>query len=160
MLAERRRRGQAGITYLELVATVAIVMIMALAILPTTRVVRKRQRELELRRALREMRTAIDRFKLGTEQGKIGGIDLSPDSEGYPKDLEILVKGVSQVGAIDKKLKFLRRIPVDPMTGAREWGLRCYQDTAESDSWCGRNVYDVYTKASGKGLDGIPYREW
>jgi general secretion pathway protein G len=93
-------------------------------------------------------------------QGKIGGTDVKLGSEGYPPDLEVLVKGVSQVGKIDVKLKFLRRIPIDPMTGKAEWGQRCYQDDADSTSWCGSNVWDVFSTSGAKALDGSKYKEW
>ncbi len=149
-----------GVTYLELVATAAILMILASAILPLARVTTKRTRELELRRSLREIRTAIDRYHLAVEQGAIGGTDVKLGSEGYPPDLETLVKGVNRVGAVGKKLKYLRRVPSDPMTGASEWGLRCYQDDPDSTSWCGDNVWDVYTKSTQKGLDGTAYNTW
>lgn len=153
-------RTERGFTYLELVATSAILMILASAIMPMARVARKRQKEIELRRELRILRTAIDEYKKMVDAGRIGGMDVKLGSEGYPPTLEILVEGVSQVGAIDKKLKFLRRLPVDPMTRTVEWGLRCYQDDADSDSWCGSNVYDVYTKSQGEALDGTKYRDW
>jgi general secretion pathway protein G len=149
-----------GVTYLELVATAAIVMILASAIMPLARVTYTRQREIELRRALREIRTAVDRYHLAVEQGAIGGTDVKVGSEGYPPDLEVLVKGVNRVGAIEKKLKFLRRIPVDPTTGTSEWGQRCYQDDPDSTSWCGQNVWDVYSKNGGKALDGTHYNAW
>jgi general secretion pathway protein G len=149
-----------GVTYLELVATAAIVMILASAIMPLARVTYTRQKEIELRRVLREIRTAVDRYHLAVEQGAIGGTDVKVGSEGYPPDLEVLVKGVNRVGAIDKKLKFLRRIPVDPMTGTADWGRRCYQDEPESTSWCGQNVWDVYSKNTGKALDGTQYNSW
>jgi general secretion pathway protein G len=154
--AERSR----GITYLELVATTAIVMILASAILPMGRVAVRRQREIELRRELRVMREAINRYKLAVDQGQIGGTDVKLGSEGYPPELETLVKGVNRVGALDRKLKFLRRIPVDPMTATAEWGLRCYQDDPDSTSWCGENVWDVYSKSTAKGLDGTNYNTW
>jgi general secretion pathway protein G len=154
------RREERGFTYLELVATAAIIMIMASAIMPMARVTRKRQKELELRRELRILRTAIDEYKKMVDAGRIGGMDVKLGSEGYPPTLEILVEGVSQVGTVDKKLKFLRRIPVDPMTRTLEWGLRCYQDDADSDSWCGSNVYDVYTKSQGEALDKTKYSDW
>jgi general secretion pathway protein G len=154
--AERSR----GITYLELVATTAIVMILASAILPMGRVAVRRQREIELRRELRVMREAINRYKLAVDQGQIGGTDVKLGSEGYPPELETLVKGVNRVGALDRKLKFLRRIPVDPMTSTAEWGLRCYQDDPDSTSWCGENVWDVYSKSTAKGLDGTNYNTW
>jgi general secretion pathway protein G len=154
------RREERGFTYLELVATAAIIMIMASAIMPMARVTRKRQKELELRRELRILRTAIDEYKKMVDAGRIGGMDVKLGSEGYPPTLEILVEGVSQVGTVDKKLKFLRRIPVDPITRTAEWGLRCYQDDADSDSWCGSNVYDVYTKSQGEALDKTKYSDW
>lgn len=149
-----------GVTYLELIATAAIVMILASAIMPLARVASTRQKEIELRRALRETRTALDRYHQAVEQGQIGGTDVKLGSEGYPPDLEALVKGVNRVGAIDRKLKFLRRIPVDPMTASAEWGLRCYQDDPDATSWCGQNVWDVYSKSGGKALDGTLYKDW
>jgi general secretion pathway protein G len=154
--AERSR----GITYLELVATATIVMILASAILPMGRVAVRRQREIELRRELRKMRDAINLYKQAVDQGQIGGTDVKLGSEGYPPELETLVKGVNRVGALDRKLKFLRRIPVDPMTSTAEWGLRCYQDDPDSTSWCGENVWDVYSKSTAKGLDGTNYNTW
>ena len=156
MAAERSR----GVTYLELIATATIMMILASAILPMGRVAVRRQREIELRRELRIMRRAIDQYKLAVDQGQIGGTDVKLGSEGYPEDLETLVKGVKRVGTVDRKLKFLRRIPVDPMTGTAEWGLRCYQDDPDSTSWCGDNVWDVYSKSTAKGLDGTTYNTW
>jgi len=154
--AERSR----GVTYIELIATAAIMMILASAILPLGRVAAQRQREIELRRELRQMREAINRYKLAVEQGQIGGTDVKLGSEGYPPDLETLVKGVNRVGTVARKLKFLRRIPVDPVTGTAEWGLRCYQDEPDSTSWCGDDVWDVYSKSTAKGLDGTPYNTW
>jgi general secretion pathway protein G len=149
------------VTYLELIAVAAIVGILAAAILPMARVTVTRQREIELRRALREIRTAIDRHKLGVDQGQIGGSDVKLGSEGYPAELETLVEGVNRVGsATEQKIKFLRRIPVDPFTVSAEWGLRCYQDEPAATSWCGQNVYDVYSKAPGKALDGTKYADW
>jgi general secretion pathway protein G len=156
----RAGRGQRGFTYLELVATAGILMILASAILPLARVSVKRQREIELRRTLREMRSAIDRYKQAVEAGQIGGSDVKLGSEGYPPDLETLVKGVNQVGKIDHKIKLLRRIPIDPMTRTSEWGMRCYQDDPDDTSWCGQNVWDVYSRAEGKGLDGTSYKDW
>ncbi len=153
-------RPQRGTTFVELMATAAIMMILAGAILPLARVTVKRQREIELRRALREIREAIDRYKLHVDQGQIGGTDVKLGSEGYPPDLETLVKGVNQVGRIDRKLKFLRRVPIDPMTRSDEWGTRCYQDEPGSTLSCGDNVFDVYTKSEGTALDGTKYRDW
>lgn len=153
-------RPERGFTYFELLATIIILMILASAILPTAKVLRKRQKELELRRSLRIVRTALDGYKKAVTDGQIGGTDVKVGSEGYPPDLDVLVKGVSQVGKIDVKLKFLRRVPFDPMTGKAEWGKRCYQDEPEDTSWCGENVWDVYSLSSGVGLDGSKYKEW
>jgi general secretion pathway protein G len=153
-------RGQRGFTYLELMATVIILMILASAVLPTAKVARTRQKEIELRRTLRTLRNAIDGYHDAVRQGKIGGTDVKLGSEGYPPDLEVLVKGVSQVGKVDSKLKFLRRVPVDPMTGKAEWGRRCYQDDPDSTSWCGESVWDVFSTSQGTGLDGTKYKEW
>jgi general secretion pathway protein G len=144
-----------------MIATAALVTILASAILPLGRVAVTRQREIELRRALREVRTAIDRYKLAVDQGQVGGSDVKLGSEGYPPDLETLVKGVNRVGALaDRKIKFLRRIPKDPLSEKGEWGVRCYQDEPDATSWCGQNVYDVYSTSPGKALDGTKYTEW
>jgi general secretion pathway protein G len=154
-------RRERGFTYLEMLATSAILMILASAILPMAKVGRKRQKEIELRRELRLLRTAIDEYKKAVDNQRIGGTDVKVGSEGYPPTLEILVEGVNALNDVTgKKLKFLRRIPVDPMTSTTEWGLRCYQDDPDSDSWCGSNVYDVYTKSPGKALDGTKYADW
>jgi len=155
------RRSGSGFTYLEMVATAAILLILASAILPMARVTQRRTREIELRRELRTLRTAIDRYHQAVLEGKIGGTDVKLGSNGYPPDLDTLVEGVSQVGRVDGvKLKFLRRVPKDPVTGTSDWGMRCYQDDPKNDSWCGQNVWDVYTKSQGKALDGTRYKEW
>ena len=155
-------RGSRGVTYLELIAVSTIVLILASAVLPLGKVAVKRQREIELRRALRELRErGIDKYKLAVEQGLIGGTEVKLGNEGYPPDLETLVVGVTRVGASsERKLKFLRRIPKDPITNTTEWGLRCYQDDPDSTSWCGDNVWDVYSKSTAKGLDGTNYNTW
>ena len=153
-------RGERGVTYLELIATSAILMILASAILPLARVGYTRHKEVELRRSLREVRTAVDRYKLLVDQGQIGGTDVKLGSEGYPPTLEILVEGVNRVGTQERKIKLLRRIPKDPMTGNTEWGMRCYQDDPDETSWCGQNVWDVYSKSTAKGLDGTRYNTW
>jgi len=153
-------RRERGTTYLELLAVATILMILASAILPLGRVTMRRQRELELRRALREMRRGIDQYKAAVDAGQIGGSEVKLGSEGYPPDLETLVKGVQRVGAVERKLKFLRRIPSDPITSGSEWGMRCYQDEPDSNSWCGENVYDVYSKSTAKALDGTNYNTW
>ena len=139
----------------------AILLILASAAMPLAKVTVQRQREAELRRNLREMRIAIDKFKDAVDTGQIGSTDIRAGSEGYPPDLETLVEGVSAAGdASGRKLKFLRRIPVDPMMGSTEWGMRSYQDRPDSRSWGGQNVYDVYTKSTGTALDGTKYRDW
>jgi general secretion pathway protein G len=153
-------RTDRGFTYLELVIATFILAILAAAIIPVAEVTAKRAKEVELRRDLRIMRDAIDNFKQAVDLGLIGGSDVELGSEGYPNELETLVDGVSQVGAIDKKLKFLRRIPIDPMTHSTEWGLRSYQDEPDSTIWGGQNVYDVYTTSSETGLDGTKYGDW
>jgi general secretion pathway protein G len=152
------RRGERGLTYLEVMITIAILLVLSAAALPVARTAIKRQKELELRSALREMRTAIDQFKKYSDTGLIQPEGL--ETEGYPKDLESLVDGVTQVGAIDKKLRFLRRIPKDPMTNTTEWGLRSLQDDPNSMSWGRQNVFDVYTTSESIGLDGTPYNTW
>ena len=150
-----------GYSFIELIVVSAILFILASAIMPLTQVTLQRQKEAELRRALREMRTAIDKYKDAVDQGLIGSLDVRTGSEGYPPDLETLVEGVSVVNdASGRKLKFLRRIPMDPMTKSTEWGLRSYQDKPDATSWGGRNVYDVYSQSDGRALDGSRYREW
>ena len=153
-------RNERGFTYLEMIATTMILAVLASAILPLAKVTRTRQKEIELRRSLRELRTALDRYKLAVDAGQIGGTDVKLGSEGYPPDLQTLVEGVNQVGRLDHKLKFLRRVPFDPMSASNEWGLRCYQDDPDTSSWCGQNVWDVYSKSDGKALDGTRYKEW
>ena len=153
--------GERGFTFIELLVVTTILIILASAIMPLTRVTLQREREGELRRALREMRTAIDRYKDAVDTGQIGATDVKAGSEGYPPDLETLVEGVSKANdASGVKLKFLRRVPLDPLTHSTEWGLRSYQDKPDSSSWGGQNVYDVYSKAEGTALDGTKYREW
>jgi len=155
------RRGQHGFTFLEVVIVTAILMILASTIMPMTQVTAQRQREVELRRALREMRTAIDKFKDAVDQGQIPTTELEPGNEGYPPDLETLVNGVSAANdATGRKLKYLRRIPIDPMTKSADWGKRAYQDRPDSSSWGGKNVFDVYTTNAGTALDGTKYRDW
>ncbi len=154
------RRGERGTTFIEVLAVATIVAILAAAILPLSRVTRQRQREIELRRALREIRTAIDRFKDGVDRGQVGGTDVKLGSEGYPESLETLVEGVNQVGRPGFKLKFLRKIPVDPMTNSTDWGRRSYQDEPDSTRWGGQNVFDIYTTFEGTALDGTKYRDW
>jgi general secretion pathway protein G len=154
-------RSPEGYTFIEVMVVTAILLILASAVMPLAQVTSQRQREAELRRELREMRTAVDKFKDAVDQGLIPMTELKPANEGYPPDLETLVDGVSAAGdASGRKLKFLRRIPVDPMTNSKEWGLRSYQDTPTSTSWGGQNVFDVYSKSEAKALDGTRYRDW
>jgi general secretion pathway protein G len=158
---EARTAWQRGYTFIELLVVATILIILASAAMPLTRVTIQRTKEAELRRVLREMRTAIDKFKDAVDAGLISNLDLRAGSEGYPPDLETLVEGVSVANdASGRKLKFLRRIPIDPMTGEAEWGMRAYQDRPDSRSWGGQNVYDVYSLAEGTGLDGTKYRDW
>jgi general secretion pathway protein G len=157
----RRTAARAGYTFVELVVVSGMLIILASAVLPLAKVTIQRQREVELRRALREMRLAIDKYKDAADQGLIGGTDLKAGSEGYPPTLDVLVAGVGVVNdASGRKLKFLRRIPLDPMTRSTDWGLRSYQDDADATSWGGQNVFDVYTKSGGTALDGTKYRDW
>ena len=152
---------QRGYTFIELLVVSAIIIIMASAAMPLARVTATRHKEAELRRALREIRTAIDKYKDAADLGQIGALEIKVGSEGYPPDLETLVEGVAAANdATGRKLRFLRRIPIDPMTNDTEWGLRSYQDDPTSTSWGGQNVFDVYTKAGGTGLDGTDYRDW
>ena len=141
----------------ELVMVAAVMVILAGAALPAVKFTARRTKEMELRHDLRSMRAAIDEYKRYSDMGLIP-VDIG--TEGYPPELEVLVEGVDLAGMVDKKLKLLRRIPVDPMTGEAEWGLRSYQDEPDSDSWGGENVYDVYSLSGGVGLNGVPYREW
>ena len=154
-------RNTRGYTFIELLIVVTILIILASAVLPLAQETSQRQREAELRRNLREVRTAIDKFKDAVDTGQIPTTELKPDNQGYPPDLETLVEGVTRANdASGTKLKYLRRIPIDPMTNGTEWGLRSYQDKPDSTSWGGQNVFDVYTKSGGTGLDGTKYRDW
>ncbi len=142
-----------GFTLVELIVAITILMILTGMAIPLARVTIKRERERELRHDLWEMRDAIDRYKDAADHA----FQIKVGSEGYPPDLDTLVTGVDVNG---KKLRFLRHIPVDPMTGSTEWGLRSMQDDPTSDSWDGNNVFDVYTKSTGTGLDGTKYKDW
>jgi general secretion pathway protein G len=142
-------------TLLELIIACSILLILATAALPVARFAVIRGKEAELHRDLREMRDAIDRYKDAADRNQIR---VEVGSEGYPPDLETLVKGV-QLGTADKKIRFLRKIPVDPMTGHAEWGLRSVQDDPDSTSWGGKNVFDVYSKSTGTAQDGTKYSD-
>ena len=150
-----------GYTFVELIVVSTIVLILASAVMPLAKVTATRAREAELRRDLREMRTAIDKFKDAADTGQISPLELKAGTENYPPDLETLVEGVPAANdASGRKLKFLRRVPVDPMTHSTEWGLRSYQDPTDAKSWGGDDVFDVYTTYDGTALDGSKYRDW
>jgi len=150
-----------GYTFIELLVVSTMLLVLASAIMPLTKVTMQRMREVELRRDLREMRTAIDKFKEAADLGNIAPTDLKAGAEGYPPDLDTLVEGVSAANdATGRKLKFLRRVPIDPMTKSVEWGLRSYQDDADSTRWGGQDVFDVRTKSEGTALDGSKYKNW
>ncbi|WP_306601152.1 type II secretion system protein [Geothrix sp. 21YS21S-2] len=148
---------QRGFTLLEMLVTATVLVILASAVIPMARNGVRRQRELELRRDLREMRMAIDAYKAAADGNKIKS--PPPENNGYPETLESLVEGVPVTGKIGKT-RFLRRIPVDPFTNKPEWGMRSMADDATSSSWGGGNVFDVYSLAPGTGSNGIPYRQW
>jgi len=157
----RRLASTRGFTFIELLVVSALLLVLASAAMPLAKVTMQRTREAELRRNLREIRTAIDKYKDAVDTGQIGSTDVRAGSEGYPPDLETLVEGVSVAGdASGRKLKFLRRVPIDPMTNSSEWGIRSYQDRPDSTSFGGQNVYDVYTKSTATGLDGTKYKDW
>jgi general secretion pathway protein G len=149
---------QGGFTLLELVVTATVLMILASVAVPLARNGLKRQQELELRRTLREMRTAIDDYKKMAEQQKIKA--PPPEANNYPESLQVLVEGVPATGSLSRKIRFLRRVPIDPLTGKAEWGLRNSSDDATSTSWGGSHVYDVYSLSPATGMNGVPYREW
>jgi general secretion pathway protein G len=154
---QRRLSPTAGMTLLELIIACAILMILSSMALPVFRFTVVREKESELRYDLRTMKDAIDRYKDLADQHKFR---TEVGSENYPPDLDTLVKGVQLGAGDDKKLRFLRKIPVDPMTGRADWGLRSISDDPDSTSWGGKNVFDVYSKSSGTALDGTKYSDW
>src|ERR1700757_160143 len=149
-----RKKGERGLTLVELIVTVAILAILAAGAAPIARFKVKREKERELKYDLWTMRDAIDKYKDAADKG---AFQTKVDSQNYPPDLETLVDGVDVQG---KKVRFLRHIPVDPMTGKAEWGLRSMQDDPDSDSFGGQSVFDVYSKSQGTGLDGTKYKDW
>jgi general secretion pathway protein G len=153
----RRLSSEAGMTLLELIIACSILVILSSAALPVARFSIVHRREAELRRDLREMRDAIDRYKDLAERNLIR---VEVGSEGYPPDLETLVDGVKLGASSDRKIRFLRKILVDPMTGRAEWGLRAVQDDPDSTSWGGKNVFDVYSKSQATASDGTRYADW
>ena len=147
------RRNCSGFTLIELVVAVAIMVILTGLALPMARVAIRTQKERELKSVLREMREAIDRYKDAADRGAF----VKADTQGYPPDLDTLVKGIELNG---KKVRFLRAVPVDPMTGKAEWGMHSMEDDPESDSWDSKYVWDVYSTSQDTALDGSRYREW
>lgn len=150
----KTRSGEAGVTLTELIIVITILSILAMAAIPAVKFQVKRTKERELRADLWEMRKAIDAYK---DVADLGGIQTKADSNNYPPDLQTLVDGVD---VKDKRMRFLRSIPIDPMTGDADWGLRSNQDEPDSDSFGGQNVYDVYSKSDGTALDGTKYNTW
>ena len=153
-MVQHRRSGEKGLTLVELIVTAAILGILASAAVPIARFKVQRDKERELRYELWQMRDAIDHYKDAADKG---AFMTKVDSQNYPPDLDELVKGVDVQG---KKVKFLRKIPIDPMTGKAEWGLRSMQDDPDSDSYGGQSVFDVYSKSDGTALDGTKYKDW
>ena len=155
-----------GFTLIEVLVTLAILAVLAAAIMPMAKIAVKREKEIELRRNLRTIREAIDAYKKLADEKKI---EVEEDTEGYPPDLETLVKGIEvkeqegdQKGKKTgpKVIKFLRRIPRDPITDSLDWGLRSFQDDPDEDVWGGENVYDIYSKSRATALDGSKYSDW
>lgn len=146
-----------GFSLIELLVTVTVLSILVGIAIPLLRNSIQRERQVELRQALREMRTAIDKYKNASDAGQI---EVPTDTEGYPQTLDTLVDGVQMIGQAGKTIKFLRRIPVDPMTNSTDWGMRSYQDEPTAGSWGGQNVFDVYTRSDGIALDGSSYKDW
>jgi general secretion pathway protein G len=154
-----RRKNQRGLTLVELIVAFTIMALLTTMAVPLARYKVRREKEKELRYALREIRTAIDKYKDMADMGKLG-VQIKVESNNYPESLEILVEGVKGAGEVDKKIRFLRRIPRDPFTKSSEWGLRSTQDDPTSTSWGGQNVFDVYSKTTEKAKDGTAYSEW
>jgi general secretion pathway protein G len=145
-------------TLVELIVAFTILMLLSTMAVPLARYQVQRNKERDLQRALDEIRKGIDKFKDDMDAGKIGPPKI--DSDNYPETLEQLVEGVKAMGAVDKKIKYLRRIPKDPMTNSKDWGMRSTRDDPKALAWGGQNVFDVYTKSSDKAKDGTPYSEW
>lgn len=152
-----RPRRQRGFSLMEMIITATCLLILASAVVPMAKNSMKRQKELELRRSLREIRTAIDNYKQAVDQQKVKA--PPPENMGYPESLEILVDGVPAMNST-ATVRFLRRIPVDPITGRAEWGLRSINDELNATSWGGGNVFDVYSQGRGTGFNEVPYRDW
>ena len=145
-------------TLVELIVSFTILMILSSMAVPLARYQVQRNKERDLQRALDDMHKAIDKFKDDMDAGKIGPPKI--DSDNYPESLEQLVEGVKATGAVDKKIRYLRKIPKDPMTNSKDWGLRSTRDDPKALAWGGQNVFDVYTKSTERARDGTPYSEW
>ena len=151
------RHTMAGVTLIELIVAMGILTILVSGVLPLSYMTYKRSQEIELRQNLRVIRDAIDNYKKMVDEGRIA---MELDGTGYPPNLEILVEGAESNDPDPTKIKFLRRIPKDPMTESGEWGLRSYADPPDSEIWGGQDVYDVYSQSEEQALDGSYYREW
>lgn len=161
MVSGVRRTRHSGYTFIEIAIVSAIIAILASVALPFARVTIQRNRELELRRGLREIRTAIDKYKDAVDQKQIAETALDGSTDGYPPTLQTLVDGVAAANdTTGRKVRFLRRIPFDPMTKSQDWGMRSTRDLPDSRSWGGQNVFDVYTTYDGTALDGTKYVDW
>jgi general secretion pathway protein G len=154
----RGNSGKRGFTLIELIVAFTILMLLSTMAIPLARYKIRREREHQLQEALREIRAAIDKYKDAADLGQLGQQKLGSDN--YPETLDVLVEGVKMSGQVDKKVKFLRRIPKDPLTNSKDWGKRSTQDDPKSNAWGGQNVFDVYTKSTEKARDGTPYSEW
>jgi len=153
-----RRRRQRGMTLVELIVAFTIMMLLTAMAVPLLRYRVQLEKERELTRSLEQIRNAIDKFKDDMDTGKIGPAKL--DSDNYPESLKQLVDGIKATGSVDKKVRYLRRIPKDPMTNSYDWGLRSTKDDVDAQAWGGQNVFDVYTKSTDKARDGTPYSQW
>ncbi|MGA2391397.1 MAG: type II secretion system protein [Candidatus Sulfotelmatobacter sp.] len=152
--AGRSERAEHGFTLLELIIATTILLVLTTMAVPLARLTIKRAKEKELRTDLWEMRDAIDRYKIDADRN---AFQIKVDSQGYPPDMDTLVKGVDVQG---KKVRYLRKVPVDPMTGNTDWGFRSMQDDPDSDSWGGQSIFDVYSKSTDEALDGTKYKDW
>lgn len=157
-ILSKRRRWQGGLSLVELIVAFTIMALLTTMALPLARYRVRRDKERELKFALQEIRTAINKYKDAADQNKLGPQKMG--TEGFPESLDMLVEGVKMTGSVDTKIKFLRRIPKDPFTNTTDWGKRSMQDDPKSMSWGGQNVFDVYTKTMEKAADGTPYSEW
>jgi general secretion pathway protein G len=157
-MTSRRKAGTKGLTLIELIVAFTIMFVLASLAVPLAKARVRREKERELRYALVEIRHAIDKYKDASDQGLLGPTKLG--SEGYPESLEILVEGVKKAGQANTKIRFLRRIPKDPMTNTTDWGKRSMQDDPKSSGGGGQNVFDVFTKSTEKAADGTSYSEW